>query len=108
MNKLGVNPARARHKERDTRIPGIAGYAQSGKRQKEPKFATLLHHLTVRLLRDSFCALKRKAAAGVDGLTWQEYETGLEDRLIGLHSRFTAALLSRRGHIRELTGDGAR
>ena len=47
----------------------------------------MLHHLTVDLLRESFDALKRKAAPGVDGVTWQEYETGLEDRLADLHSR---------------------
>jgi retron-type reverse transcriptase len=41
----------------------------------------------VDLLRDSFYALKRKAAPGVDGVTWQEYETGLEDRLVDLHNR---------------------
>jgi len=51
------------------------------------KFTALLHHLTVGLLRESFFALKRKAAPGVDGTTWQEYETGLEGRLIDLHSR---------------------
>jgi hypothetical protein len=51
------------------------------------KFTALLHHLTVDLLRESFYALKRKAAPGVDGVTWQEYETGLEDRLVDLHGR---------------------
>ncbi len=45
------------------------------------KFTALLHHLTVDLLRESFYSLKRKAAPGVDGVTWQEYENGLEDRL---------------------------
>jgi RNA-directed DNA polymerase len=40
----------------------------------------LLHHLTVDLPRESFYSLKRKAAPGVDGVTWQEYETGPEDR----------------------------
>jgi len=47
----------------------------------------LLHHLNVDLLRDSFYALQRKASPGIDGVTWQEYETGLEDRLVDLHSR---------------------
>jgi RNA-directed DNA polymerase len=51
------------------------------------KFTALLHHLTVELLTESFYALKRKAAPGVDGVTWQEYETGLAGRLIDLHSR---------------------
>jgi hypothetical protein len=36
------------------------------------KFTALLHHLTVELLRESFYSLKRKAASGVDGVTWQE------------------------------------
>ena len=43
--------------------------------------------LSVDLLRDSFYALQRKASPGVDGVTWQEYETGLEDRLVDLHNR---------------------
>jgi hypothetical protein len=51
------------------------------------RFTALLHHLNVGLLRDSFYALQRKASPGVDGVTWQEYESGLEDRLIDLHSR---------------------
>jgi group II intron reverse transcriptase/maturase len=51
------------------------------------KFTALLHHLTVNLLWESFYALKRKAAPGVDGITWEEYETGLEGRLVDLHSR---------------------
>jgi hypothetical protein len=29
----------------------------------------------------------RRASPGVDGAAWQEYETGLEDGLIDLHSR---------------------
>jgi RNA-directed DNA polymerase len=41
----------------------------------------------VDLLRDSFYALQRKASPGVDGVTWQEYESGLEDRLVDLHSQ---------------------
>ena len=66
---------------------GLAGVRKAAKEHPEMKFTALLHHLTVVLLRESFYALKRKAAPGVDGLTWQEYETGLEDRLVDLHSR---------------------
>jgi hypothetical protein len=66
---------------------GLAGVRKAARERKELKFTALLHHSTVGLLRDSFYALKRKAAPGVDGITWQEYETGLEDRLVDLHSR---------------------
>ncbi len=55
--------------------------------RKQERFTALLHHLTIDLLRDSFYALQRRAAPGVDGVTWREYETGLEDRLVDLHNR---------------------
>src|SRR5262245_35138490 len=66
---------------------GLAGVRKAAREHKEMKFTALLHHLTVDLLRESFYALKRKAAPGVDGVTWYEYETGLEERLVDLHSR---------------------
>jgi len=66
---------------------GLNGVRQAARERKQERFTALLHHLTVDLLRDSFFALQRKAAPGVDGVTWQEYETGLEDRLVDLHSR---------------------
>ena len=61
---------------------GLIGVRQAAKERKQERFTALLHHLTVALLRDSFYALKRQASPGVDGMTWQEYETGLEDRLL--------------------------
>ena len=66
---------------------GLAGVRKAARENKEMKFTALLHHLTADLLRESFYALKRKAAPGVDGVTWQEYETGLKDRLVDLHGR---------------------
>src|SRR5271168_5148971 len=66
---------------------GLAGVRKAARENKEMKFTALLHHLTVDLLRESFYSLRRKAAPGVDGVTWQEYEDGLEDRLTDLHGR---------------------
>jgi group II intron reverse transcriptase/maturase len=66
---------------------GLTGVRKAARERKEMKFTALLHHLTVALLRESYYALKRKAAAGVDGIRWEEYETGLEERLNDLHSR---------------------
>ena len=66
---------------------GWADVRKAARDNKEMKFTALLHHLTVDLLRESFYSLKRKAAPGVDGVTWQEYEDGLEYWLTDLHGR---------------------
>src|SRR6201988_2630553 len=66
---------------------GLDGVRKAAKERRQERFTALLHHLSVDLVRDSFFALKRQAAPGVDGVTWQEYETGLEDRLVDLPSR---------------------
>src|SRR6202044_2398058 len=66
---------------------GLAGVPKAAKERKGMQFTPLLHHLTVTLLREGFYALKRKAAPGVDGVTWEEYESGLEGRLVDLHRR---------------------
>jgi retron-type reverse transcriptase len=66
---------------------GLSGVREVAMARKQERFTALLHHMTVDLLRDSFYALQRRAAPGVDGVTWREYETGLEDRLVDLHNR---------------------
>ena len=60
---------------------------EAARGDKKQKFTSLLHHVTVNLLRDSYYSLKRRAAPGVDGVTWQHYGEGVEDRLIDLHDR---------------------
>jgi hypothetical protein len=66
---------------------GLSGVREAAKKRRQERFTALLHHVSVDLLRDSYYALKRQAAPGVDGVTWQEYETGLEGRLADLHNR---------------------
>src|ERR1039458_9353491 len=66
---------------------GLGGVRQAARERKQERFTALLHHLTVNLLRDSYYALKRNAAPGIDGVRWGEYENGLEDRLKDLHGR---------------------
>src|SRR6266404_1378002 len=66
---------------------GLHGVRRAASVRKQERFTALLHHLSVALLRESFYALKRQASPGVDGMRWQEYEIGLEDRLNDLHSR---------------------
>ena len=53
---------------------------QAAKQRKKEKFTTLFHHISVELLRLSFFALKKDAAPGVDGLTWQDYEADLDHK----------------------------
>jgi RNA-directed DNA polymerase len=66
---------------------GLDGVRKAAKNRKQEQFTALLHHLSIDLLRDSFYALKRQASPGIDGVRWQEYEIGVEDRLVDLHSR---------------------
>jgi len=86
----------------------LAGVRRAAQARKGEKFTALLHHLTTGLLRDSFFALKRQAAPGVDGVTWQEYETGVEDRIQDLHDRVHRgayrAQPSRRAYIPKADG----
>jgi len=58
--------------------------AQQGTKEK---FTALFHHLSVDLLREALLVLKRDAAAGTDGLTWQAYAADLERNLTDLHAR---------------------
>lgn len=60
-------------------------------RNQQEKLTALLHHVTVDMLRWSFFRLKKKAAAGVDGVTWAAYEVDLENNLSDLHVRIHRA-----------------
>jgi retron-type reverse transcriptase len=51
------------------------------------RFTALLHHIDEQLLTYSFAQLKRDAAVGVDGVTWQEYEGNLEENIRDLKDR---------------------
>lgn len=66
---------------------GLWRVREAAERDKKVRFTALLHHVTTSFLRDCFYALKRQAAPGVDGVTWQEYERDLENRLAELQSR---------------------
>src|SRR5262245_11012050 len=76
--------------------------------RKQEKFTALLHHISIDLLGIAFFALKRDAAPGVDGLTWQTYEADLDRNLTDLHERVHRgayrALPSRRTYIPKADG----
>jgi RNA-directed DNA polymerase len=68
-------------------MSGLLGVRKAARKDKRTRFTALLHHVTVNLLRDGYYALKRTAAPGVDGVSWQGYETDLDEKLADLHGR---------------------
>jgi RNA-directed DNA polymerase len=81
------HPRTPRTQSRASVSPGLDRVRQAARQRKKERFTALLHHVTVDLLREAFLALKRQAAPGVDGLTWQDYEASLEANLQDLHHR---------------------
>src|SRR5258708_24420623 len=65
----------------------LARVRKAAKQRKKEKFTALSHHISVDLLREAFLVLKRDAAPGMDGLTWQAYAADLERNLTDLHAR---------------------
>ena len=66
---------------------GLRGVREAARRDRTQKFTALLHHVTIELLKDSYATLKRQAAPGVDGVTWEQYGEGLEGKIRDLHDR---------------------
>src|ERR1700738_5153758 len=76
---------------------------QVARRRKKERFTSLLHHVDPAMLRTAFYAMKRDAAPGVDGMTWETYEEDLDRKIEDLHARVKRgayrALPSRRSYI---------
>jgi len=66
---------------------GLGGVREAAREDKKQKFTALLHHVNVDRLRDSYFGLKKKAAPGVDGVTWQQYGEELEEQIRDLRDR---------------------
>jgi group II intron reverse transcriptase/maturase len=60
----------------------------AAQRDRGLRFTTLWHHVyNIDRLREAYLSLKRNAAPGVDGETWQQYGQNLEQRLRDLSTR---------------------
>jgi len=66
---------------------GLHGVREAARKDSTLKFTALLHHVDEDCLTEAFFNLKRSAAVGVDGVTWQEYERNMEDNIADLHDR---------------------
>jgi len=71
----------------------------------------LLHHVTVDTLHCAICNLKKRAAAGVDAASWDDYAADLDrnhiDFAARVHRGAERALLSRRVYIPKADGNGS-
>jgi hypothetical protein len=75
--------------QRRTSVPSaLERVRQAAKKDRKQRFTALLHHVyDVERLRLAYRSLKRDAAAGIDGETWQHYGESLEDNLRDLSQR---------------------
>ena len=60
---------------------------KAAERNPKERLTALFHYITPDALHRAFHALRRNAVAGVDGVTWDMYGEGLEERLLDLHRR---------------------
>jgi group II intron reverse transcriptase/maturase len=66
---------------------GLSGVREAARKDSTLKLTALLHHVSEACLTEAFFNLKKWAAVGVDGVTWQAYEQNLEAQIADLHGR---------------------
>jgi len=81
---------------------------ETAQRSKAERFNALFHHITPERLREAFLSIKRKAAPGIDGVTWGQYEQDLDGNIVDLHARLHRGAYrvkpSRRAYIPKADG----
>jgi RNA-directed DNA polymerase len=92
-----------RAQDRESVSQALERVRLAARRGKQERFTSLLHHINPEMLRAAFYALKRDAAPGVDGMTWETYGQDLDQRIEDLHTRVQTgayrARPSRRSYI---------
>ncbi len=100
---LPRTPSRTKRESR-----GLRGVGEAAQKDSTLKFTALLHHVSEDCLTEAFFNLKKQAAVGVDGVSWQDYERNLEANITDLHDRIHRgayrALPSRRQWISKPDG----
>lgn len=86
------NAVQLRMSRRSTRVydvnTALDGIRQTARGRRDAKFTGLLHHIyAIERLRSAYHAIRRDAAAGVDGQTWHGYGMNLEANLLDLSDR---------------------
>ena len=97
-----------RTQDRESVSQALGRIRKAARERKMEKFTSLQHHIDPPMLRTAFYALARKAAPGVDGMTWETYEKDLDRRVEELHGKVQSgayrALPSRRRFIPKSDG----
>ena len=84
------NPARQstrRTRGRESVSQAADRIREAVRRNPKERLTALFHHITPEVLGASYFALKKDVAAGIDGVTWEMYGEGLDERLLDLHRR---------------------
>jgi group II intron reverse transcriptase/maturase len=77
-----------RTQRREGAQSALARVREAAKKDRKQRFTALLHHVyDIDRLRQAYFAMKRDAAAGVDGETWRHYGERLEENLQDLSER---------------------
>lgn len=88
--------------------PGLLRVVERAKREPEARFDSLAHHLDEAALKRAFARIRKDAAAGVDGMTKEEYARQLDENIRDLHQRMRTQKYRhqpiRRVHIRKRPG----
>jgi len=66
---------------------GLHGVREAARKESTLTFTALLHHVNEDSLREAFFNLKKSAAVGIDGVTWQDYEQNLEVNVVAVGGR---------------------
>ena len=106
-NSLEGNACRTQ--SRESALSSLERVRDAARRDRKMRFTALLHHVyALGRLRQAYYALKREAAAGVDGETWKHYGEQLEANLQDLSQRLKRgayrAQPARRAYIKKADG----
>jgi group II intron reverse transcriptase/maturase len=61
--------------------------AELAKEDPKRQFTSIAHLITVEKLYEAFRSLRKDASAGIDGVTYEQYETNAEENIRQLHQR---------------------
>jgi len=61
--------------------------AELAKEDRKRQFSSIAHLITVAKLYGAFRGLRKDASAGIDGVTYEQYETNVEENIQQLHQR---------------------